>query len=181
MTNQTHEANTFLSSSGSVAAADFSEIGMVTRGTVAAAEVWDQIDFATKKKLTWDDGNPRQQLVITLQTDERGDDDDDGRRRLYAKKPGSMLDAVQEAVGAAGLQLGGRLAVKYEGDGIPAQKGWTAPKLYRARYKPPALPVDDFDDPPPQAAGKRREPQPAAGPPQDDPPADLHDDDDLPF
>ena len=175
MTNQTHEANTFLSSSGSVAAADFSEIGMVTRGTVTAAEVWDQIDFATKKKLTWDDGNPRQQLVITLQTDERGDADDDGRRRLYAKKPGSMLDAVQEAVGAAGLELGGRLAVKYEGDGIPAQKGWTAPKLYRARYEPPALPVEDWGDQPQEAAPV------AVGPPQDAPPPDLHDDDDLPF
>lgn len=180
MTNATDEANDFLNSTG-VMAAEFSDVGTVVRGTVTAAEVWNRLDFASKKKLYWDDGNPRQQLVVTIQTEERENAEDNGLRRLYAKKPGSMLDAIQEAVGSRGIAVGGKLTVKYEGDGEAAQKGWNPPKLYRARYEPPTIAVDNFDNPPaagqPWDGGAQQEIE--GGPPGDTPPADLYDD--LPF
>lgn len=142
-----NEANEFLLGGGGAPSAKFDRIGVVVRGKILSTEVTDQTEFGTNKVLTWDDGKPRKQLVITLQTDQRDDDmgDDDGKRRIYAK--GNMLDAIREAAyDHRGLQVGGELAVKYVANGKPSQKGWNPPKQYKAQYTPPTVAVpEDFD------------------------------------
>lgn len=103
------------------------------------------------KALTFDDGSPRMQWVITI---EQGNGD---RVALYAKggkfKPvtgtgESMLSAIGIAVraaGAGGVDVGADLAVAHTGLG-EANGAKNAPKLYTAQYRPAttSVPVDLF-------------------------------------
>lgn len=133
--------NDFLMNSGGGApSASFPVIGTVWRGTILKSEVRQQSEPDGTLK-TWPDGNPMMQIVITIQTEERDAaiDDDDGKRRLFVK--GQMQEAVRDAViasGAKGLELGGTIAVAYIADGVPKQRGFSAPKQYRAEYAPPS-------------------------------------------
>ncbi len=123
----------------------FAAIGDQIRGTIAASETRQQIDL-DGKPLEWDDGQPKMQLVITLDTDLRDAeiDNDTGQRRIFAKKPGAMLNALIAAHKEVPLEVGTELAVSYVGDGEPTKKGYSAPKLYEAKAKP-AKPVVDLD------------------------------------
>lgn len=143
------DPNAFLMGSGG-RTAKFPEIGAKVSGCVQDTEVKQQTDFDTGAPLFWDDGKPRMELVVTLETDERDDDDDDGIRKLYVK--GQMQQAVADAVrkaGQRGLATGGRLAVKFDGEEAPTKKGRSPKKLYVARYEAPVQPVDvdDHDEP----------------------------------
>lgn len=129
----TEDVNEFLSSIGGQAA-KFPTVGTIVWGEILAADVRDQTDMESGKVLTWQDGNPRKQLVVTLQTDEQDDEEDDGVRRVYAK--GNMLYAIRQALGGRRLEVGGKLAVKYTGDGEPSRRGYNPPKLYWAKYEP---------------------------------------------
>ena len=121
--------------------AKFPTIGTTVEGTV--------VDFVTSQQtsidgepLTWDDGSPRWQIVVTLQTAEREDDADDGLRKMYCK--GNLLTELKAAVKASGekLAVGGVVKAQYHADG-EAKRGYTAPKLYKVRYTPaPARSVD---------------------------------------
>lgn len=115
-------------------------VGRKYVGKIVASDVTQQTNMTTNEPLFWDDGKPRMQAVITIQTDERNLDieDDDGQRRLFVK--GEMQKAVRDAVveaGAKGLELGGLLAVAYIGDGEPPKPGLNAPKLFKAQYRAP--------------------------------------------
>ena len=83
---------------------------------------------------------PSHAAVITLATDERDPDDptDDGHRNIYCK--GKMLNAVKQALKAAGqkLEAGGTLAVQYTGDGTPTNPRHNPPKEYVAAYEAPS-------------------------------------------
>lgn len=125
--------------------AKFPTIGTTVEGTV--------VDFATSQQtsiegepLSWDDGSPRWQIVITMQTAEREDDTDDGIRRMFCK--GNLLTELKAAVKASGekLAVGGVVKAQYHADG-EARRGYTAPKLYKVKYTPPApraVALDDF-------------------------------------
>lgn len=122
----------------------FPEIGTVWKGQVLAKETQQQRDFTTGEPKFYDDGNPMQQVCITLQTDARDPerDGDDGVRKLYVR--GQMLAAVREAVKAAGaptVEIGGTLAVQYIGDGEPQKRGMNPPKQFKAQYKAPVATV----------------------------------------
>ena len=148
----TQDANEFLMGGG-VASASFKEKGSQVRGTIAQTpEVMPIKDIQTKKPLFWDDGQPKQQIRVILQTEEKTDEEDDGRRAVYLKS--GMLKAVQKAVrdaSAKGLAVGGKLAIKYVKDGESKTKGFAPPKIYVAKYEAPdpmaavaaAEPVDD--------------------------------------
>jgi hypothetical protein len=128
----------FLSGGGAVSA-KFPEPGATIKGTIEEAAVSQQTDLDGKPRV-WDDGNPRQQLVVTLTTDERDStiDDDNGARRVFIK--GQMLTALKDALkkaGAKSIEVGGTLAIKYTGDGTPTKVGFNAPKLYVCQYKQP--------------------------------------------
>lgn len=129
------------------APAKFNTVGTVVRGKVLHHEKRQSRDMDNNLK-TWDDGNPIWEVVVTLQTDDRDPslDDDDGVRRLFVR--GQMLKAVRDALVKAQWReslVGGTLAVRYEGDGIPSRNGFSPPKQYRAQFEAPT-PADDFDD-----------------------------------
>lgn len=140
------EVNDFLMGGGAPAA-KFETIGTVRRGTILEATVTQQTDYDTGVLLFWKDDTPRNQVVITIQTDDRDPEieDDDGKRRLFVK--GFLQEAVRDAVrksGAKRMDVGGTLAVQYVDDGIPKNVKHKKPKLYAAEYRPPAVNVDSL-------------------------------------
>lgn len=151
--------SSFLSGGGGKSAS-FKAIGDRIKGTIISAEERQQIDLDTDKPAFWDDGKPKMQLVITLQTEDRNDADDDGIRNLYvkgSKKPESksMTAALIAAIKAAGvpsIDVGGTLAMAYIGDGVASKRGFNPPKQYQAAYKPPAIGADFLADPTPAPA-----------------------------
>lgn len=56
--------------------------------------------------------------------------------------PNGITRAVADAVRAAGKsglpEVGGTLAVRYDSDGQASKPGYTPPKIYKAKYEPPA-------------------------------------------
>ncbi|MEV0608094.1 hypothetical protein AB0I61_17185 [Polymorphospora rubra] len=138
-------AQDFLMGTGSKTA-KFPTVGTsVTGQIVREPEVGQQTEFGTGKPLTWDDGRPRLQLIVQVQTTAREDAEDDGVRSIYVKGK-SLTNAVRDAVrksGAPGLEVGGTLTVTYIGDG-KADRGMP-PKLYTATYtRPTAGAVNEF-------------------------------------
>jgi hypothetical protein len=150
------ETNDFLFGGGGKAA-KFDSIGDTVEGTITDAQITQQTDMETNQPLTWPDGSPRMQLVVTLQTTERIDDNDDGIRRIYAKggryevaegTGTSLKDAIADAVrkaDARSLDEGGTLKVGHTGIGKKTNRGFSAPKLYRAVYTAPVKSVQASD------------------------------------
>lgn len=160
-----HNVDSFLF--GGAKSATFPQIGATITGTISAPpELQQQRDMESGKPLTWEDGNPRMQMVVTLDTDERDpeDEDDDGTRRLFVKS--GMKAAVARAVKAAGatkLEVGGRLTVKYVADDNARKKrGFNAPKVYEAHYVKPVDAALGVEESAP-AANSAPAAQPAAG------------------
>jgi hypothetical protein len=132
---------------GGGSSAKFDQIGDTVTGVIISTDVQQQTDITTGAPLTWDNGDPRQQLVVRLQTSQRDPDnpDDDGIRVVYvkgSKKAGtcSMHDAVATAVRAAGgkgLEEGGTLTVTFVGEEPPSQRGLSPRKLWGAVYVQP--------------------------------------------
>ena len=139
MTTATTSAESFLMGGGA-ASARFDQPGDTITGTISEApEVRQQTDIATGEPVFWPSGDPKMQLVVTLQTTLRDEGDDDGKRRIYVKGK-SLTEAIREAVkktGARGLEVGGTLTVTYTGDGTATQRGFNPPKLYSATYGRP--------------------------------------------
>jgi hypothetical protein len=131
---------------GGAPTAKFPTIGTKHVGRIIASAVQQATEYGTQEPKTWPNGDPVMEAVITLATDERDADisNDDGTRRVYAS--GNMLAAIRTAVqtaGAAGIELGGTLAVLYDSDGTPSKPGFNPPKQYRAQYVAPD-PVNDL-------------------------------------
>lgn len=139
-------ANDILLGAGGGKSAAFPRIGTIVSGEVISEpESREQTDMITKLVKTFKDGTPMMQVLIRLQTQERdpNDPEDDGVRTVYAK--GKMVAAIGKAMRAAkvsALEIGGFLEIAYIGDG-PKGDMPIPPKLFEARYTPPA----------PQAAG----------------------------
>jgi hypothetical protein len=140
------QANDFLMQTGGKSF-PFEKLSDVVIGEVISAQVAQQTDLDTQEKLSWPDGSPRMQLVITLQTSLKSSDDDDGVRTIYAKGGKydvaegsglSMKEAIAKAVrdgGGTGLNPGDQLAVAFTGQGVKKNRGFNAPKLYEASWK----------------------------------------------
>jgi hypothetical protein len=126
----------------------------VPRGGLVQGKVIRNQTEPSGKVRTWDDGSPRKELVLTLQTSERNDPEDDGVRQLPINS--DKVRALREALKAAGAKdvaIGSWVYVAWTGD-KPTTKGQPQ-KLFNALYAPPGQP-----DP---MGG--RAPQPAAAPP----------------
>lgn len=149
-------------------------VGSQVIGEIVEMVKMQQIDFGTKKPLFFENGDPRMQVAITLQTELRGwqgvkpklipvDDAtgqpkapqlDDGKRRIYVK--GDMVRAINVACAKAGQKprIGGKLAVVVKGF---EDVGKGNPKtLYDAQYlpAPEKVATDSFFD-----AGQQQAPQ----------------------
>src|SRR6187455_1233544 len=146
-----NDINDFLFQGGAKAF-QFNDIGDSVEGRVVNAEMRQQTSIEGTK-LTWDNGDPRMQLVITLQTSLHDNDDDDGQRTIYAKggrydtqvgEGTSMRDAIADAVRTMGekrLEEGDELVVAFTGKGV-AKRGYSAPKLYTAGFRKGKAGVD---------------------------------------
>lgn len=128
----------------------FENVGDTVAGMVKTFELRQQTDFDTGKPSFWDDGKPKEMLVIYLQTELQEDDNDDGLRVLYARggnhtiasgKGASMKVAIVDAMKRAGtidFLEGAKLTVQHSGLAVP--KGRFNPaKLYTATYQPPVM------------------------------------------
>jgi len=145
------DVNTVLMGGG-VKSASFEKFGDVISGEIIRTEMRQQTKFGSGEPLTWDDGKPRMQIVVVLQTPDQDDEQDDGTRGVYIKVPSQMLRAVREAVRTAradGLEEGGILSIKYVSEEKPSKKGFNPQKVYEAHYRAPRhvtkLPADDGD------------------------------------
>lgn len=132
---------------GGMPSAKFPTIGTIVKGIIESAVVTDQTDLDGNVR-TWNDGNPRKQVVITLATDERDTTimDDEGLRKLYVK--GHMTIALREALkkaGAKSIEVGATLAVRYDSDGQALKVGHNAPKQYVAQYQAPVASISADD------------------------------------
>ena len=136
MTTTIPSASDFLMGGGG-RSCTFPNIGDSYTGAITATpEVVQQTSFESGELLYWEDGKPRMQLRVTLDTALKDDDDDDGVRILYIK--GQMQQATRDAVRASGaktLEVGGRLTVRYAGDG-EAKGRLNPPKRYEVTYEP---------------------------------------------
>lgn len=142
------DPNDFINSAQSVPGAKFDTVGDTVKGTVVDVDVRQCTKFGTTEPEFWDNGDPKEQLVITLQTDlSDGGADDDGKRRIYAPKPSNMLQAIGKALkdagakvgqGSAKLDVGGTLAVRFTGQRPHEKPGFNPIKEYAAAYAPPA-------------------------------------------
>ena len=115
----------------------FPEIGTKVEGVILDVDTADQRDLDGNVR-TFENGQVRRQVILTLQTKERAHDDDDGRRRLFVK--GQMTKAFREAIkkaNAPGPRPGGNVTVTYTEDGEARGKGYNAPKVYAVKYTKP--------------------------------------------
>ena len=126
--------------------AKFETVGETVGGPIThIGEARQQTEFGSGKPLTWDDGSPRMQLPVTVQTTLRdaADPNDDGQRTFYVK--GEMKKAIGQALRAAGAKMavGGVLTISYVGE--EPTKGFPK-KLYAATYAPPAPGAGFFEE-----------------------------------
>ena len=90
-------------------------------------------DFATGKAETWDDGNPKWNVVIGL--DINGE-----KRSLWAMKPSAMFAALKEAIKQTQpgyVELGGTFQLTYTGDKPPERPGMNPARQFSVVYRPP--------------------------------------------
>ena len=62
-----------------------SAVGDTVTGPIISATSRQVTDYVTKAPETWDNGDPKLQAVITIQTGLRTDENDDGARSVYVK------------------------------------------------------------------------------------------------
>src|SRR3954465_8954102 len=79
-------------------------IGTVWSGKVVRVDV-RQVRDDDGNPETWDAGNPKQQIVVPIQTDRRAPDrsGDDGVRGIYIKWWGEQRKALRECLQTAGV------------------------------------------------------------------------------
>lgn len=127
---------------GGAKSASFPTIGTSFSGTVISAEVKQSSNFDTGELETWDDGRPKNNIVVTIQTDVRDPEveHDDGVRGVYIKTWGDNFRALKKAVRESGdddIHEGGTFTATYVSDGPKPKKGY-APKLFSYTYTKPS-------------------------------------------
>ncbi|MBT2484832.1 MULTISPECIES: hypothetical protein [unclassified Microbacterium] len=112
--------------------AKFETVGTRWSGVVTKAEPRQATNFDTGKPDFWDDGQPKMQAVVSIQTDERIDETDDGVRAIYIKMWGDQKKAFRLAAQAAGgsPKPGDTFTATYIADGEKPQRGF-APKIFK--------------------------------------------------
>jgi hypothetical protein len=110
-------------------------------GQILDKKITNQTKLGTNEIMRWDNGEPRKQMELTLQTSERADPQDDGKRRLFIK--GDLPRAAREAmkaVGATDLVVGGWFYAAWVSDKKATRAGHNDQKVFNAVYAPPGSP-----------------------------------------
>ena len=129
---------------GAAKTAKFQAFGDSVEGfVIAEPEIKPVTKMGTGEIDTFPSGDPKFQIIVTLQTTLREDEEDDGQRTVYIKsfmlKPG-LSQAVQ-AAGAEEVEKGGWLRIIYTHNG-EATRGGNAPKLFEVTYRKPNRQAD---------------------------------------
>lgn len=132
-------ANELLDELGGAPAFKFTNVGDTCKGSIISVKKRQQTDFATKALMTWPDGNPKWQNVITIQPEDGGDP-----VAVFAK--GQLLTAVKEAIvasGSKGFEENARIVIRHH-ELKPSDKG-NPQKLFQVKYEAPvaAAVIDD--------------------------------------
>lgn len=110
-----------------------SQPGAAVEGEIVSIEVTQVNVFGTSQPDRWQNGDPKQQIHIVLQTQlPPVDQDDDGRRSLWIKGWGIHLKALRDAAKKAGVDephVGDRMSAKFVGLGERG-KAPQPPKVY---------------------------------------------------
>lgn len=154
------------------ASSKYDPINTVHMGRVVKVTVRQTRDDDGKPQF-WEDGNPMQQLIIAIQTDQRDParPGDDGVRGIYIKWWNEQRKAFIECMRIAGtddVEPGGMFAVKYIGDGPqPTDRKLSPAKLLKFEYKPPTGMAGLLGGPqPPQPPQAPQQQAPQQGYPQ---------------
>jgi hypothetical protein len=115
----------------------FTEVGQTCKGTIVSEPRVVETDDLN--------GGRSKKLVLDVETAE-------GTFSLWLPANRKITTAVSQAVkeaGATGLAQGGKIAVKFTGEGEQLKVGFNPPKLFTAKYEAPAkvVAVDDMDAP----------------------------------
>lgn len=78
------------------------ENGVEVGGVILSAEVQQVRDFDTQEPQFWQDGNPMNEVVIEVQTDERDGENDKGVRAHHVKTWGDQAKELKRALREAG-------------------------------------------------------------------------------
>ena len=83
-----------------------SQPGATVTGVLDLIETSQMRDFQTKQPAYWNDGKPKMQIHIVIQTNlhDPAIEDDDGRRSIFIKGYGIQLKAFREACRQAGVK-----------------------------------------------------------------------------
>lgn len=128
----------------------FNNPGDVVQGVVQSVKVtqatkFDSVNWKpTNEPDVWPSGDPKMQVIVTLQTDLRTSEDDDGLRNVYATMTsavGTLFRAIKDAIKAAGardIEEGAWLQCWLAGFDPNSKNQRNPKKLYGANYQRPA-------------------------------------------
>lgn len=119
----------------------FTTEGDMRKIVVADIVKQQETDFDTGEPVTWPNGQPKWQYVVTGTVD--GDES-----RLFIK--GYMVDALKDALRKAGVKpgdtlVGGTLTMKWASTDEPKRKGMQGARRYVAKYEPAPAGIVDED------------------------------------
>lgn len=157
MSDVSEAARAFLDGIGGPALS-FDGEGLGYVGQVISAELVPQTDPVTGEAKTFDNGDPRMQVCVFLDTDLRDPNapDDDGERRWFvAWKAGSALKRA-ERTARQPLATGVWVAVVHTSTDAPTKKGLNGVKHYTVRVWPLGTEPDDADEVGNTTVGKLR-------------------------
>lgn len=117
-----------------------SQPGDTVTGVIEKIETTQINDFQTKQPAFWNDGRPKEQIHVIIQTQLRDPsvDDDDGRRSLWIKGWGIQLKAFREACRQAGVKIpkpGDTITERFVGLG-PRGDAPQPPKVFEFHIEP---------------------------------------------
>lgn len=117
-----------------------SQPGDTVTGVIEKIETTQVNDFQTKQPAFWNDGRPKEQIHVIIQTQLRDPsvEEDDGRRSLWVKGWGIQLKAFRDACRQAGVKIpkpGDTITERFVGLG---QRGDAPqpPKVFEFRIEP---------------------------------------------
>ena len=154
----------------------YSEPGDTVTGTIAKVDVKQVTNFQTKEPEFFPSGDPKKQVILTLQTSLREDADDDGKRSVYIPLWGGKKAALGEAMRAAGMKeastalaLGNTFTARFVGEERRHGKtGSYTEKIYEYAIQAASTAAlnEAVDAAPVAPAAPTPAPQPAAQAPQ---------------
>lgn len=152
--------------SGGGATAKFEAPGETYTGEIADIAVRQVNDYDSGKPSFWDDGNPQEQIVVTIATSDSTGPDDDGHRNVYIKGWGDQLKAFRQAAKNLGRnpRKGDIFTATYVGEGEKKNPRFNAPKLFQYEITAGSTGLSNLTEQPAAQAAVQQAPAAAPAP-----------------